>query len=252
MKKFKYFIASLLIGMASTGVSAQSLGDILGNLGAGNAGDIIGNVIDGVFSSSNITVADIAGSYVSDGPAVTFKSENFLQKAGGIAGAATLESKLAPYYSQYGLTGLTLDIDKDSNFTMKVKGIKLSGTIIKNEGDGTFDFNLQALGMNVGKFTAYIEKSLGNLKVMFDADKLLQIISTVAKFTGNSVAGALGDLLGSYDGACIGFKMSKTSGADSSASDKSGSSAGTSSDSSSSSSSGVGTLLDILNKNKNQ
>lgn len=247
MKKLKLTLISALFSLGSLSVGAQSLGDILGGLG-GNTGDILGNVIEGVFSSSNITVADIAGSYVSNGPAVTFKSENFLQKAGGIAGAAALESKLKPYYEQYGLTGLTLEIDKDANFSMKVKGIPLSGTITKNEGDGTFLFNLKAVGMNVGGFTAYIEKNINGLKVMFDADKLLKIISTVAKFTGNSIAGTLGSLLESYDGACIGFSMSKTG----SSSNDSSPSTGSNPESSSSSGSGVGSLLDLINKNKGQ
>ena len=231
MRKIRLFISGIIICCFSLGTYAQNLGDLLSG------------VIQGVFSSSDITIADIAGSYVSTGPAVTFKSDNFLQKAGGIAGAAALESKLKPYYEQYGLTGLTLEIDKDANFTMQVKGIKLSGVITKNEGDGTFLFNLKALGMNVGSFTAYIEKSLNNLKVMFDADKLLQIISTVAKFTGNSIVSSLGTLLKSYDGACIGFNMTKQGDVSTDAESDSDSTP-------TSSKSGVGGLLDLINKNK--
>ena len=250
MKKIKILFASLLIGLASTGAHAQGLGDILKGLGSGNTGEILNNVLEGVFSSSDITIADIAGSYVSEGPAVTFKSDNFLQKAGGIAGAATIESKLKPYYEQYGLTGLTLEIDKDANFTMNVKGVKLNGTITKNEGDGTFDFNLKAVGMNVGKFTAYIEKSMNTLAVMFDGKKLMQIVSTVAKFTGNSVASSLGSLLESYEGAYIGFKMSKTGNAPSDNSVDSPASSSSDSSSSSPGSNAVGGLLDLLNKKK--
>lgn len=249
----------LAMSLGVAGAQAQSIGDILGSLGSGSTGDIIGNVLEGVFSSSNITVADIVGSYVSQGPAVTFKSENFLQKAGGIAGAAALESKLQPYYDQYGLNGMTLEIDENSNFSMKVKGINLKGTITKNEGDGTFDFNLSVLGMNVGKFTAYIEKSLSNLNVMFDADKLMKIISTVAKFTGNSVASAMGSILDSYDGACVGFKMVKTGSSSSTQpgstmpatpSDNNGTGSSGNASEGNGQSSGIGGLMDILNKNK--
>ena len=246
MNRIKTLILTVGISVTSIGANAQGLGDILSGLGSGNAEDMIGNVLNGVFSSSNITVADIVGNYVSEGPAVTFKSDNFLQKAGGIAGAATLESKLKPYYEQYGLTGLTLEIDPDANFNMQVKGVKLSGTITQNEGDGTFLFNLKALGVNIGSFTAYIEKSLNSLNVMFDANKLMQILSTVAKFTGNSIASSLGSLLDSYDGACIGFRMSKTGSAENSSSD----SPQASPSSDSSPASGVGGLLDLLNKKK--
>lgn len=234
------------ISLASTlTVSAQSIGDILGSLGGNNSsssskgsgiGDILGNVIEGVFTKSNLSLADLVGEYQAQGPAVTFKSDNFLQKAGGVAGAATIESKLKPYYEQYGLNSMTLTIDEDANFVMKIKALSLKGTITKNDSEGTFDFNFNVLGINLGKFTAYIEKSGSNLKLMFDATKLKSFISTVAKFTGNSMASALATILDSYEGACIGWKMVSVSQGSSS------------SDTGSAVSSGLGTLKDILTK----
>ena len=207
----KLFVALLLIGSIQA-ASAQSFGDLLkGIAGGGSATDIISNVIEGVFTKTDLTLADLVGEYKSEGPAVTFKSENFLQKAGGIAGAAAIESKLKPYYDKYGLNGMTLTIDSDANFTMKVKGVPLSGTITKNDKDGTFTFNFKAVVVNIGKLTAYIEKSGSNLNLMFDATKLKSLISTITKITGNSLASTVGSILDSYDGACIGFKMVSTS-----------------------------------------
>lgn len=204
-------IAALLLG-SQQAVMAQSLGDLLKSVtGGGSASDILSNVIEGVFTKTNLTLADLVGEYKSEGPAVTFKSENFLQKAGGIAGAATIESKLNPYYEKYGLNGMTLTIDKDANFTMKIKAISLSGDITKNEADGTFEFNFKVKGFKLGKFTAYVEKSGSTLKLMFDATKLKSFISTVASFTGNSLAKTAGSILDSYEGMCIGFKMASTS-----------------------------------------
>ena len=234
-------ILALALTAGAVSANAQSLGDILNGLGG--SGNVIGSVIEGVFTKSNLSLEDLVGDYVSTGPAVTFKSEDFLQKAGGIAAAATIESKLSPYYEQYGLTGMTLEVDADANFSMKVKGIKLSGVITKNDGDGTFNFNLSVVGMQIGKFVAYIEKSGSNLKVMFDATKLKQIISSVAKFTGNSMATAMAQILDSYQGACIGFKMQSTGTSNSSGSTSGDSGSG-------SSSSGLDALKDILNKNK--
>lgn len=212
MKKLK--VLTLVIGLVLSGFSAnaQGLGDILKGLGGNSGiGDMVGGLIEGVFTKSDLTVADLAGSYVSEGPAISFKSDNFLQKAGGMAGAAAIEAKLKPYYQQYGLTGMTLDVDKDGNYTMGVKGIKINGTITKNESDGTFDFNITVVSMKLGKFTAFVEKSGSTLKLMFDADKLMKLVSAIAKFTGNSIASTLGSILESYDGACIGFKMQQTS-----------------------------------------
>ena len=210
--KIKKLLVVGAIAMASTiSVNAQSLGDILGGLGGnGNVGNVLGSVIEGVFTKTNLSLADLVGTYQAQGPAVTFKSENLLQKAGGIAGAATIESKLNPYYEKYGLNGMNLTVDQDANFTMKIKSLSLKGTITKNESDGTFDFNFNVMGIKLGKFTAYVEKSGKNLNLMFDATKLKSFISAVAKFTGNSMASALGAILDSYDGACIGWKMVST------------------------------------------
>ena len=199
------------IAVASTlCVNAQSLGDLLGSRGGSSSGNgnILSNVLEGVFTKTNLTVEDLVGEYTAQGPAVTFKSENFLQKAGGIAGAAAIESKLNPYYEKYGLNNMTLTVDQDANFVMKIKSINLKGTITKNETqEGTFDFNFNVLGMNLGKFTAYVEKSGNNLNLMFDASKLKSFISAVAKLTGNTMVSTVGSILDSYDGACIGWKM---------------------------------------------
>lgn len=246
MKILKSILAGTIIIVSALSVQAQSLSDILGSLGSGNSSNsttsttsVIGSVLEGVFKKTNLSVSDLTGDYQAQGPAVTFKSDNFLQKAGGLAGAATIESKLAPYYEQYGLNNMTLSVDENANFVMKIKSLSLKGTITKNESEGTFDFNFNVMGINLGKFTAYIEKSGSNLYLMFDATKLKSFISAVAKFTGNSMATALGSILDSYEGACIGWKMVSTSQSE-----------GTGSDTGSAISNGLNSLKDILNGGK--
>ena len=206
----------------------------------------IGNLLEGVFTKSDLQISDLVGSYESSGPAVSFKSDNFLQKAGGIAGAAALETKLQPYYEQYGLIGMPMTIDADGNFTLTVKKIKISGTLERNDDDGTFIFNIMMGSMRLGKFTAYVEKSGKNLNLMFDATKLKQLISTIGSLSGMKMAQALTTILDSYDGACLGFKMTYTGAVDSS------SSTGTTEDSSTTTtkSSGLDALKDILNRGK--
>lgn len=231
-----------------TGVSAQAqgLGNILKGLGGDEGlGSTIGNVVQGIFTKSDLKLEDIVGEYKSEGPAVTFKSDNFLQKAGGIAGAAAIESKLQPYYEKYGLIGMPLTIDKESKFTMTIKGIKLSGDVKRND-DGTFTFNFKMAGaMKLGQFTAYIEKSGSTLKLMFDATKLKDLISAVGKMSGMSVAKTVGSVLDGYDGLCVGFKMSYTgaaSGTDATA--------GQGTSDSQSNDNGLGNLINKLGKKK--
>ena len=256
MKFVRCLLIAGAIAAGSFNSDAQGLGDLLKGLGgSGNGvGDMISNVIDGVFSKSDLTLQDLVGEYTTEGPAVTFKSDNFLQKAGGVAGAAAIESKLKPYYEKYGLMNMTLIVDEEANFTMKMKAINLSGEITKNDSDGTFDFNFKVAGIKLGKFTAYIEKSGSTMKLMFDASKLKDIISAIAKFTGNSMASALGSILDSYEGACIGFKMKSVSNGNSTSNScaseaNSSSQSSTSSPSSTSTgSTGIEALKNILKK----
>lgn len=170
----------------------------------------LGGLIEGVFTTSNLKISDIAGQWTSQGSAVSFKSENFLKKAGGTAVAGAVESQLDPYYKKYGLTGAVLEIDNDGNFSLTIKKISLKGTaVLKSEG--IFTFNFTAFGtIGLGSMDAYIEKTGSNLSVMFDADKIKKIISFAATISGNKLATAADKLLQEYDGICIGFEMKKT------------------------------------------
>lgn len=196
----------------------------------GNAGDTVSGIVDGLLTTSDITVAQMAGTWTATGSAVCFQSENLLQKAGGSAAASTIESKLNPYFKQYGLTGAVLTIDQSGKFSLKVKGVTLSGTITKRS-DGNFDFKFQALGsISLGSIKTYVEKSTSGLNVMFDASKLKSLITAITSLTGNSLAQTAGSLLDSYQGLCVGFKFtgsgtssgSNNSNGNSNSSEKSG------------------------------
>ncbi len=202
----KSFLAALTILMAgmATPANAFDLKDLLG----GNTGETLGNIIEGVFTKTDLEVKDLAGTWQSTGSAVTFKSDNFLQKAGGIAGAAAIETKLDPYFERYGLIGSEMAISPEGEMTLKIKRMTLKGTITQGEEKGTFNFEFKAFGaMKLTSLTAYVEKSPQSLNVMFDATKLKQFISVVANISGMTLAKTVSSVLDSYEGACIGFKM---------------------------------------------
>lgn len=205
IKKF-IFLAAFLTIFGINSSKAQGLGDILG----GGLGNTLGNIIEGVFSSSNITIADMEGEWTSTGPAVCFQGEGFLKKAGGIAAAAAVETKLAPYYEQYGLNNATLTVNADGTFTLACKMIKLNGTITQAAGaePGVFEFNFTALGIKLATVTTYVEKTSRSMDVMFDATKLKKLLTAVSQFSGIKVVQALSSILDSYDGLCVGFHFS--------------------------------------------
>ena len=205
----KILVAAVLLGFCGSlhaePAAAPDLKDILS---AG--GGALGNIVEGVFTKSDLTVKDIAGEWTTKGSAVSFKSDNFLKKAGGVAAAGAVESQLDTYYKKYGLTGAVFTINDDGTFVMTIKKISLKGTItVKSKGVFTFKFT--AFGtFSLGTMDAYVEKSPKSLKLMFDADKIKTIISFAATISGSKMASAADKLLKQYDGICIGFKMDQT------------------------------------------
>ncbi len=173
----------------------------------GGAGGALGNMVEGVFTKTDLTVADIVGEWTSTGSAVSFQSDNFLKKAGGSAAAGAVENQLDQYYSKFGLTGAVLKIDQDSTFTLTIKKLPIKGTIsVKSKG--VFNFNFSAGGiMKLGSMAAYVEKTPTGLNVMFDADKIKKIMTLAASIRGNKMVSTADKLLKEYDGICIGFKM---------------------------------------------
>lgn len=204
------------LGKILNGGSGNGSGSVLGNVLGGDTGSILGNLLEGVFSSSNITVEDMQGTWKSTGPAVCFQSDNFLQKAGGLAAAAAIETKIKPYYEKYGLNNAVMTIDANGNFTLTASKITLKGNIKQKNGadKGVFDFNFTVLGkIQLGSVTTYVQKTSNSMDVMFDATKLKSILSKLTQYLSIDILKSMGSILDSYEGLCVGFKMSYTGAA---------------------------------------
>lgn len=199
--------------------SAFDIRGALKTLGSGSgdgnsAADAVGSLLGNVLSSGNISVTDIQGIWTYSAPAVTFKSDNFLEQAGGAAASSAIVAKLSPIYSKVGIDKMTLEIGADSTFVMKVRGITLKGTVSSvtpgSDSLANFVFNFQAGKLKIGKIDTYVVKNpLGSIKVMFDVSKLIQIVKAVSSVTGNSTITTLSKALESYDGVCAGFELKK-------------------------------------------
>ncbi len=222
MKKFLIFCSAVLTSLCAAASPLQTadnpLGDLFNNLknatgsnsgdGSSNSdlGNAISGLIGGLLSNDELTAKDFTGMWTYSGPAVCFQSENFLQKAGGSAAAATLEGKLAPYFTRFGLNKLVLTVDEELNFTMESGKLKAAGTITI-EGSDVY-FNFAALGkISLGKIKTYVVKSGSNLSIMFDISKLMNIVKSIGSAINNSTINTITGLLDSYDGICAGFKL---------------------------------------------
>lgn len=227
MKKIVFALVALFLISAPAVKGAPDIRDLLGNLAGGGSsassdgdksagalGEALGGLISGLLGGGQLSEADIAGVYAYKQPAVTFKSDNLLQKAGGAAMAATIVDKLAPYYDKAGMRNLVVTFTPEREFEFLLGRVKLSGTFERDSAQtssNTFIFTFKALGkMGIGKITADVQRSQNGLIITFDASKLLSLMNTVAKLTGKQTLQAAAGFLNSYDGLNCGFSLSKT------------------------------------------
>ncbi len=174
-----------------------------------NKAEGITNLLGNLMASDKVELTDLTGTWNYSAPAVSFQSENLLQKAGGAAAATAAEDKIAPYYKIVGFTSMTLTIEADNTFTMKLKRGTFTGDITKDE-DGNYTFNIKMVKkIKIGKMKTYITKSGNNLSIMFDVSKLATLIEKAGSISGNATVKSVSTILNSYDGICAGFKVTK-------------------------------------------
>lgn len=215
----KKIILALALSVSLSACASNPLGNLLGggskteqsasSKGSG-LGDILSGVVGGLLSTDKVDVNQMVGTWSYSSPAVCFKSENFLQKAGGAAAAGTIESKLAPYYKTAGLNKMVLTVNEDHTFTMTSGKISAGGTI-ETDGQGEVYFNFKALGtIPAGKMKAYVTLTAGKqMSLMFDVTKLMTVVKMVGNVSGSTAIKSVSNILESYDGVCAGFKLTK-------------------------------------------
>ena len=206
----KFLSACVIASSTFVSASAFDIKDLLNQAGQALENGSVTDIIEGVLSTSNIEVKDLAGVWTSTGSAVAFQSEDLLSQAGGVAMASTLESKINPYFTKYGIVGSVITIQTDGSFSMSLKKTTLKGKIVKGENN-KFILSFEAFGKNnLGNVNLYIQKTSTSMDLMFDASKLKTILSSIASLSKKGLGNSLNTFLNSYNGICIGFKMSKT------------------------------------------
>lgn len=224
---FSTFAVALILLFSSASASAQSLSDLLKGLGGqgqststentstskGSIGDILSGVAGALgLGNSQAGIEQLAGTWTYSAPAVSFKSDNFLLKAGGAAAATTVEKKLEPYYKTAGLTSLVVTINNDSTFTFKGRRATLSGTIDRNDSNGTYVFHFKAFKkVNIGSMEAFIQLAGDSMELTFDISKLMTLMQRISAMSNNSTLKGASALLEQYDGMTAGFDLKRSS-----------------------------------------
>lgn len=224
MKKMILLLLTALIASASLPASASGwdINSLLNKASAaqsdstksGNAGGL-GDLISGVANklgvgAGSVTVDKLAGTWKYSGPAVSFKSDNLLLKAGGAAAASQVEAKLEPYYKTAGFNSLVLTVNTDSTFTFKARLVNLNGTLSKDDASGNFVFHFKALkSINIGSMEAFIVMNGNKMDLTFDVSKLMTLIEKAGKISGTKSLQAASSILNQYDGMTAGFELTK-------------------------------------------
>ena len=206
MKRIKLLtLLALSVFVLPMQTKAQSLKNLLNS-------STVQNVVSAVTGGKTISVENITGTWTYSQPAVSLESDNTLKNVAGSVATSQVETKLAEYYKKAGISAGTFSFtfNSDNSFSCKLKGKTISGTY-------TLDADAKTVSLSFGKisagklntFTAYVELSGSNLKLLFNPDKLLTLISTISSVSGNSTLSTVSSLLNSYDGMKVGFTLTK-------------------------------------------
>lgn len=198
-----------LCGLCLFGGSARaqfSLGDLLNS---STVDKVVGALTN---KDASLTVADLAGTWRYSAPGCKFESDDLLKSAGGEVVASSLKSKLAAYYEKAGITSSRVTFSfADSTMVMTYGSAKLNGYVVKDEPSGKFVVTFTLIGGHIPVMVmdADITKSGNTMEILFDVEKLINVMVTIASKTQSSTLQSIGNLLSSYDGVLMGFELTK-------------------------------------------
>lgn len=219
MMKHLFFSLIVALTLGAGSASAFDPKDLLNSLGgkssddgnssSGGVLDALGGIVSNVTANNKFSVDDLVGTWNYTAPAVSFESDNALKKVGGAAAATAVEAKLEPYYTKLGLTATVLEFAADHTFVLKLGKVQLKGSVEKDE-ENNLVFSFSAFGkISLGKMKAHATKSGSTLNLTFDATKLVQILTKVSSAVNVQTLTTLSQLLSSYEGIYMGFKLKK-------------------------------------------
>lgn len=203
MKARKQIIAlavCLLAGIFASTASAQGLKDLLG----GKAGDAVKDFINDKLGVQ----ADITGTWTFTGSACKFESENLLKQAGGAVMANKLTEELDGVLEKVGIKegNMTYTFNADSTFTSKTRLGDKKGTYSMDQESKKLQ--LRYVG-GLLKSSCTVSVSDSELQMLYDADKLKEIITIVGGKSNIQALELLAKLMEQYDGCMLGFKFKK-------------------------------------------
>lgn len=190
-------VLAFLMFMTTPCAQAQSLKDLL------NKENIEKAV--GVVTGKN--TASMVGNWTYTGSAVQFEGNNVLQNAGGALAASALTDKLDELLEKVGLRSgeFGFTFEADSSFVTQVGGRELKGTY-------TYDAEAKKANLKFAKLVGLnttISCTSSELQLLFNADKMLDLLTYLSSKSNNSTLQSIGSLADNYEGVLLGFALKK-------------------------------------------
>lgn len=198
-----------LCGLCLFGASARAQFSLDNLLNSSTVDKVVGALTN---KDASLTVADLAGTWCYSAPACKFESDDLLKSAGGEVVASSLKSKLATYYEKAGITSSRVSFSfADTTMVMTYGSAKLNGYVVKDEPSGKFVVTFTLVGGHIPVMVmdADITKSGNTMEILFDVEKLVNVMTTIASKTQSSTLQSIGNLLSEYDGVLLGFELTK-------------------------------------------
>ena len=183
-------------GTATTTSNTQT--SVLTSAGTSVLGTLLTTLLGNTTSQSTIV-----GTWTYSSPKVTFKSESVLAQIGSSVASSKIESTLGSQLSKLGFQQgkTTLTFASDGSCQMVRNGKTFPGTYSYNTSTGVMTIQ-GALGVTT--INPYVSVVGNELYMMFEADKLLSVMTTVSSATKTST---ITNLLGNYNGLQLGWTM---------------------------------------------
>lgn len=176
--------------------------------GSSSTTSAITNVVGDLLGNSKVTAQKLEGTWSYTQPCIAFESENTLNKIGGSVASSKIESKLKTGLEKAGIKEVQVAITFKSDKTFQITTGKrtISGTYQVEGSDLqlTFKTTKKTIKTNV-------KLSLGTLQIAMNADKMLQIVNTIATKASaySSNMKTVSTLLSQYKGMYLGLKFKK-------------------------------------------
>lgn len=201
----KTLLLTLALLFAATALRAQSLKDLLNSSAVKEAVSAL--------TGNRLSADALPGTWNYNAPACRFESDDLLKKAGGSVVSSQIEDKLADYYAKAGIRSgsFRFVFAADSTVSIASGSRTLSGTYSLDEEAQTLALSITAArtGLRLATFNTHVSLSGERLSILFDADKILKLVTLLANASGSSTLQALGSLSGQYDGMQLGFELQR-------------------------------------------